>query len=351
MSSSTGTFPSGSVLEKKEIHVMWRLGVFFAMLALATLPAPVVRGGAPAGVNATDLSMVDADFAFQGEYAGGVKTPGGQEMRLGAQVIALGAGKFNAVIYAGGLPGDGWTRNDKSAALEGEKHGEAVVLKGDGVSGEIHAEKLTLQHADHPGRAVLETVQRKSPTLGAKPPEGAMVIFDGSGTQMFVEGRINEARLLWAGATTRPLPDSYKLHLEFLSPYMPDARGQGRANSGVYLHDCYEVQVLDSFGLAGKDNECGGIYTVKAPDVNACLPPLAWQTYDFEFTAPKFDTAGKKTLPARLTARHNGILIHDNIPLSHTPGRKGEGPGPRGIHLQAHGNKVQYRNIWLVETK
>lgn len=171
---------------------MWRLGVFFAMLALATLPAPVVRGGAPAGVNATDLSMVDADFAFQGEYAGGVKTPGGQEMRLGAQVIALGAGKFNAVIYAGGLPGDGWTRNDKSAALEGEKHGEAVVLKGDGVSGEIHAEKLTLQHADHPGRAVLETVQRKSPTLGAKPPEGAMVIFDGSGTQMFVEGRINE---------------------------------------------------------------------------------------------------------------------------------------------------------------
>ena len=330
---------------------MWRLGVFFAMLALATLPAPVVRGGAPAGVNATDLSMVDADFAFQGEYAGGVKTPGGQEMRLGAQVIALGAGKFNAVIYAGGLPGDGWTRNDKSAALEGEKHGEAVVLKGDGVSSEIHAEKLTLQHADHPGRAVLETVQRKSPTLGAKPPEGAMVIFDGSGTQMFVEGTINDARLLWAGATTKPLPDSYKLHLEFLLPYMPEARGQGRANSGVYLHDCYEVQVLDSFGLAGKDNECGGIYTVKAPDVNACLPPLAWQTYDFEFTAPKFDTAGKKTLPARLTARHNGILIHDNIPLSHTPGRKGEGPGPRGIHLQAHGNKVQYRNIWLVETK
>ncbi len=330
---------------------MWRFSLLFAVFVLAALPAPVARGGAPAGVNATDLSMVDADFAFQGEYAGGVKTPEGKEMKLGAQVVALGGGKFSAVIYAGGLPGDSWSRKDKSAALEGEKHGESVVLKGDKVSGEIRAKKLTLKHADHPGQAVLEAVERKSPTLGAKPPEGAMVIFDGSGTQMFVEGSINDARLLWAGATTKPLPDSYKLHLEFLLPYMPEARGQGRANSGVYLHDCYEVQVLDSFGLDGKDNECGGIYKVKAPDVNACFPPLAWQTYDFEFTGPKFDAAGKKTSPARLAARHNGIVIHDNIQLSHTAGRKDEGPGPRGIHLQAHGNKVQYRNIWLVETK
>lgn len=330
---------------------MWRFSLLFAVFVLAALPAPVAWGGAPAGVNATDLSMVDADFAFQGEYAGGVKTPEGKEMKLGAQVVALGGGKFNAVVYAGGLPGDGWSRKDKSAALEGEKHGDAVVLKGDKVSGEIRAKKLTLKHADHPGQAVLEAVERKSPTLGAKPPEGAMVIFDGSGTQMFVEGTINDARLLWAGATTKPLPDSYKLHLEFLLPYMPEARGQGRANSGVYLHDCYEVQVLDSFGLEGKDNECGGIYKVKAPNVNACFPPLAWQTYDFEFTGPKFDAAGKKTAPARLAARHNGIVIHDNIQLSHTAGRKDEGPGPRGIHLQAHGNKVQYRNIWLVETK
>lgn len=330
---------------------MQRFYLLPAVLVLAAASTSLVRGAAPQGLNATELSMVDADFAFQGEYAGRVNTPEGKEMKLGAQVIALGGGKFTAVVYAGGLPGDGWARGGKSAVLEGEKQGEAVVLAGEKVSARIGGKKLTLKHADHDGEAVLEAVTRKSPTLGAKPPQGALVIFDGSGTQMFTEGSINDARLLWAGATTKPLPDSYKLHLEFLLPYMPEARGQGRANSGVYLYDCYEVQVLDSFGLEGKDNECGGIYKVKAPDVNACFPPLAWQTYDFEFAAPKFDAEGKKTSPARLTARQNGILIHDNLQLAPTPGRKDEGPGPRGIHLQAHGNKVQYRNIWLVEIK
>ncbi len=196
-----------------------------------------------------------------------------------------------------------------------------------------------MKHADHPGQAVLEAVERKSPTLGAKPPEGAMVIFDGSGTQMFVEGSINDARLLWAGATTKPLPGSYKLHLEFLLPYMPEARGQGRANSGVYLHDCYEVQVLDSFGLDGKDNECGGIYKVKAPDVNACFPPLAWQTYDFEFTGPKFDAAGKKTSPARLAAATTASSSTTTSSSATRPAGRTRAR-PRGIHLQAHGNKV-----------
>jgi len=320
--------------------------VFLALVAMAIQPT---MAKPPKGLNATDLSMVDEDFAFQGEYAGSVKNSEGREIKLGAQVIALSGGKFAAVVYVGGLPGADWTREDRKAQLEGEKQDDKVVLEGEKVSGEISGEKMTLKHAEHEGQAVLEAVERKSPTLGAKPPKGAMVIFDGSGTVNFVEGSMNEAKLLWAGATTKPLPKSHTIHMEFLLPYVPNERGQGRANSGVYLDDCYELQVLDSFGLEGENNECGGFYKVKKPDVNMCLPPLSWQTYDIDFNAPKYDDAGTKTASARVTVRHNGVVVHDDLELLETPGRQNEGPGPRGIHLQSHGNKVQYRNIWLSE--
>lgn len=328
---------------------MKRLALPFFALALVALAIQPADARPPKGLNATDLSMVDADFAFQGEYAGTVKDPEGKELKLGVQVIALGGGKFSAVVYVGGLPGAGWTREDPKVQMEGEKQGDKVVFQGEKVSGEITGKKMILKHAEHEGQAVLDAVQRKSPTLGAKPPKGAVVIFDGSGTENFTEGTMNEAKLLQAGATTKPLPNSYTLHLEFLLPYVPEERGQGRGNSGVYLHDCYELQVLDSFGLEGENNECGGFYKVRKPDVNMCLPPLSWQTYDIDFTGPKYDSDGKKLAPARVTVRHNGVVIHDDLELAETPGRQKEGPGPRGIHLQAHGNKVQYRNIWIVE--
>ena len=99
-------------------------------------------------------------------------------------------------------------------------------------------------------------------------------------------------------ATTKDGFTDYTLHVELRLSYMPTARGQDRSNSGVYLHDCYEIQVLDSFGLEGEDNECGGFYAIHRPEVNMCYPPLTWQTYDVEFTAPKYED-GKKTANAR----------------------------------------------------
>jgi hypothetical protein len=136
---------------------------------------------------------------------------------------------------------------------------------------------------------------------------------------------------------------------------MPKARGQGRGNSGVYLQTRYEVQVLDSYALEGKNNECGGIYNVSAPKVNACYPPGQWQTYDIEFKAPKFDTENKKTSEAYITVRHNGVLVQERVPLKGvtTAGVGGELVKERGLLLQDHGNQVQYRNIWAVvpETK
>ncbi len=143
----------------------------------------------------------------------------------------------------------------------------------------------------------------------------------------------------------------FKLHLEFRTPFMPESRGQGRGNSGVYLQERYEVQILDSYGLEGRDNECGGIYKVGAPRVNMCAPPMQWQSYDITFRAPRFDAAGNKVEDARLTVVHNGMTIHENlaIPRPTEAGPNSNVTEPGGIYLQDHGNLVQYRNIWLVE--
>jgi hypothetical protein len=108
--------------------------------------------------------------------------------------------------------------------------------------------------------------------------------------------------------------------------------------------------VLDSFGLAGENNECGGIYSIAKPRVNMCFPPLIWQTYDIDFETAKYDTDGKKTKNAMLTVKHNGVLIHDRVEVGKTTTAAGraEGAEPGPIQLQDHGNPVVYRNIWVV---
>jgi hypothetical protein len=153
-------------------------------------------------------------------------------------------------------------------------------------------------------------------------------------------------------ATKRKFKD-FKLHLEFCTPFMPEARGQGRGNSGVYLQNRYEIQVLDSYGLEPKDNECGGIYQVGAPLVNMCYPPGQWQTYDITFQAPRFDGSGNKQKDAVVTVVHNGVTIHDQQPIPHPTGGALDSnvSEPGGVYLQDHGNLVRFRNIWLVEQK
>ena len=140
------------------------------------------------------------------------------------------------------------------------------------------------------------------------------------------------------------------MHAEFRLPYMPHARGQNRSNSGFYLLSSYEVQVLDSFGLEGIKNECGALYRYKQPDINMCLPPLQWQTYDITFRSPTFDAAGNKLCNARITVLHNGVAVHNNFEVERKTGAgKPESPAPRPIKLQDHSNPVRYRNIWLID--
>ena len=153
--------------------------------------------------------------------------------------------------------------------------------------------------------------------------------------------------------TRRKIDGHVKLHVEFRVPYMPKATGQGRGNSGVYLQGRYEVQVLDSYGLDSKDNDCGGIYGIAKPLVNACKAPTVWQSYDVDFHAPKF-VDGKKAEPGRISVVHNGIKIHDDVKLTKdntTAGLGGDPSTPGPIMLQDHGNPVQFRNIWLVPGK
>jgi 3-keto-disaccharide hydrolase len=301
----------------------------------------------------TDAAQAGPDFAIQGEYTGEL-TVGDKKEKYGVQVIALGDGKFHAVAFPGGLPGDGWDKaNGGKEEYDGQSKDGVVVFKGDNGVGTLKDGAISVSDADGKMLGELKRVERKSPTLGAKPPAGALVLFDGSTAQHFKGGKMTGDKLLVAGPMTKQGFNDFTLHLEFRTPFMPTARGQERGNSGVYLQNRYEVQVLDSFGLEGKDNECGGFYSVQAPKVNMCLPPLAWQTYDVDFTAARFDAAGKKTKNAVVSIRHNGVPIHENFELPGvTPGGEGkETPVPGPLALQFHGNPVYYRNIWIVEKK
>ncbi len=197
----------------------------------------------------------------------------------------------------------------------------------------------------------LTRVVRKSPVEGAKPPDGALVLFDGTNVNDWKNGKIVEDNLLGQGATTKRTFRDFRLHVEFRLPFKPKARGQERGNSGVYLQRRYEIQVLDSFGLAGDKSECGAVYEQTPPAVNMCYPPLSWQTYDIDFKAARYDADGKKTADAVVSVIHNGVKVHDkqDVPTKTGYGDKeADTPGP--INLQDHGNPVYFRNVWVVTT-
>lgn len=288
----------------------------------------------------------DPSFMIQGEY--GVAEEG-QDWAI--QVVALGDNKLDGYVLEGGFPGLGFVKGNQKIKLSGELKDGVATLAGGEFTGRIADGQFILKK----GEAVVGTyprMVRQSPTIGKKAPEGAVILFDGTNADAWDKEDLVENGLLKnTDISTKQKFGSYHLHLEFRTPYKPFARGQARGNSGVYHQGRYETQVLDAFGLEGKMNETGGLYSIKAPDLNMCLPPLEWQTYDVDLTSAEFDEAGNMTKPGKITARLNGFLIHDNVDLPKpTPGNKtkfnGE-PGP--IFIQGHGNPVFYRNIWLVE--
>jgi predicted Ser/Thr protein kinase len=195
------------------------------------------------------------------------------------------------------------------------------------------------------------------------PPLGAKVLFDGKSLEGWIHTNGTPATwtLLPGGVmqvrggnirTKERFSRRFKLHVEFRVPYLPHQKGQGRGNSGVFPQGRYEVQILDSYGLRTSNQECGAIYGVAAPQVNACKAPTVWQSYDIDFTAPVYK-GGRRVEGAKFTIHHNGVLIHDNftlpLPIDRTLQAMNDHPSrPGPIMLQDHGAPVQFRNIWLL---
>ena len=345
---------------------------FRFVLALAALHSlsPSARLLAEQGTPEIKTQHVDEagpDFHVQGEYIGSLKVAADAEL-FGLQVIARGEGKFDARGYRGGLPGAGWDGSEKWV-YQGKTDGKRTILDGDNTGDYpqivLRNGRARIRNAANKVVGRLERVTRKSSTLGAKAPEGAVILFDGK-TDALTHHKGDKPlnvtpegflQLLGgsSGIRTRETFGACKLHIEFRLPFEPKLKGQNRGNSGCYLQGRYEVQILDSFGLEGKENECGGVYSSgRDPKVNMCFPPLSWQTYDIEFTPASFDGDGKKTAGARLTVLHNGVEVYRDLDLAHREYttaaiNKVESDGPKGHYLQDHSHELWYRNMWAVK--
>ncbi|OAI53004.1 hypothetical protein AYO44_16390 [Planctomycetaceae bacterium SCGC AG-212-F19] len=285
-----------------------------------------------------DTADAGPDFLVQGEYEGTIAGKG----KLGAQVVAGGEGQFAVLFFAGGLPGAGWDgKTIEKAAAKTVDEKTAVTGKWHGA---IASGKLTGKTADGEEFTLVRCV-RHSSTEGAKPPSGAVVLFDGSKVDEWNKGKIVDGEFLLAGATTKRAVGDFKMHLEFRLPF----RDRDEGNSGVYMQERYELQIINSFGKFPPGN--GGmasIYTQTPPSVNICFPPLSWQTYDIEFKAARWD-GNKKISNARVTLLHNGVKVHDDADIKDKTGAgKPEGPQPLPIYLQHHGSPVYFRNVWLL---
>jgi hypothetical protein len=331
-------------------------------LMRAAMPAVLALGLAACGTtqNIPSGGAVLGD-PVMGDWQGYRVTTSGTVLPLTVQMIAYGENS-----YEGTVAEDFAYRDPDRFVVPLKKNGDVFTTSDDpGFRATI---KDGVINGSSPRANItsftVRKVHRASPTLGAQAPAGAVVLFDGKDLAQWKVAGKNDQPAGWkvvdgvmevmpgtGSIVTKAGFKDHDMHIEFRTPFMPTKRGQERGNSGVYLQGRYEVQVLDSYGLTGEDNECGGIYKVAQPRVNMCAPPGEWQTYDIAFRAPRFDANGNKTASAVVTVRHNGVIIHQNLAL---PGPTGGAldelvQNAGGLMLQDHGNLVQYRNIWLVE--
>ncbi|VGO19295.1 3-keto-disaccharide hydrolase [Pontiella sulfatireligans] len=297
------------------------LSICSVLMTSAAKPGPT-----PVYMSEAEAAGVVPNFKLIGEY---LAKSGGTAV----QANLLKDGDFLVATYQGGLPGDGW---DQSPIKSEKLAPEALKTL---IAGYAKAE-------------------RSSPTLGMRAPDGAVLVFPDDFSN------IKDGLLMAGGKTLKDL-SSFSMHLEFMQPLKPgkNPSSQDRGNSGIYIFNNYEIQVIDTFALdyENPDNNaikteslnkqwCGSLYKQKLPDVNMTYPPLRWQTYDIDFQAPEFE-GGKKVKNARITLFHNGVKVHDDFELKTGTGNGAKKPqlakGP--VFFQNHGNPVVYRNVWATE--
>ncbi len=198
-----------------------------------------------------------------------------------------------------------------------------------------------------------------TPGDGTAPPSDAIVLFDGKDLSKWTGGHWTVAdgvaTVHGGDIKSKDSFGDYQLHVEWAEPEKVVGDSQGRGNSGVFLADRYEIQVLDSYkNPTYWDGACGSIYKQWPPLVNANRKPGEWQTYDIIFQAPRFDTSGKLKTPGYATVIQNGIVVQNHAEILGStawdrPPAYEAHPVRQPIHLQDHGNPVRYRNIWLRE--
>lgn len=351
-------------------------------IAAVTASLLLLMGPALRAADANDSSPPKLpEHQFSGEYIGTYIAADGKTMLGVAKVFydrkVKPNGAYRAALQAvesgllyGAVIGE-QTKCESSALLTGTRLPDPAYapspaqmrLEGDKWHGGIggfrprwnDGDKLVVGSKD--GTFHLARYERKSPTLGAAPPAGAVVLLGSKagkapsldtwtnkkwktfndGSMMVCEGNNYTKRKF----------KNFRLHAEFMVVHGKDGGG---GNSGFYLLDRYEAQVLDSFGQKPSKGGCAAIYQTFAPSANACLPAGRWQTYDITFRAAIMD--GKKVVKhPRITVSHNGVKVHDDVEIPHATGvarvRGDVAEGP--IMLQDHGSPVRYRNMWLVE--
>lgn len=299
------------------------------------------------GIPGTDL---------QGEFEGRALLPGrADSIDVGLQLALYGPERVRGSFYKGGLPGAeahgmrppervgvGGVRVDERLELAPEGEGYSLLYLQSHVT-VLDEEKNYLGHLDR--------VQRESATLGLEPDDGARTLFTGqeSDLENWQDGAIMSESGLHSGAMTRQEFGDIRLHAEVWLSWMPCASEQRRTNSGLYIQNRYEVQVMDSFGLEPMLNGSGSLYREVMPALNMSLPPLRWQTYDVWFRAPRFNDAGEKVEPVRVSVWYNGVRVIDDEVLEGGTGRGGqlEEVPMAPLLLQEHPGSVRFRNVWV----
>lgn len=344
-----------------------------SLFAACLLPLTALIGAA-SGPEWTDVS--EADKTLMGDYVGEWTNPesGYQKInpRLCAQIINVDVGRYHLKFTQ-----DHNLRAEVYFSGDAVLKGKAIVAKQDGWDIRVTESGLTGKGkiGDNVESFSLKRVKLGSPTMGAKVPKGAIVLFGKGNLKEWQhdDGReatwtvlddgvveINPKKYhkdadppIGGSIETKRAFGAVRYHMEFRYPVEPGKSGQGRGNSGLFFHG-YEAQILNSYGLEGLWNELGGLYKMSPPKVNAARPPMEWQTYDINFTPAVYEGGKVKESP-RITVRLNGIVVQKNEELRHQTAHvqadrvKPAPDGPRPISLQDHSNRIQFRNTWVKE--